>query len=83
MKVLGTITSKRQLTIPADIFDKIGLSKGDKVLIKERKGELIIKPARLLVEELAGSVDIPEKLKGKDLDEAIKESKEKYFKDRV
>ena len=82
MNYLGTITSKRQLTIPSGIFHKVGLSEGDKVLIEEKEGELRIKKASVLVENLAGSVTIPKYLKGKDVDEAIEIAKKKHFSKR-
>lgn len=82
MNFLATMTSKRQLTIPVVISKKIGLSKGDKVLIHEEKGQLIIKPAHKLIDSLAGSVTIPEKLKKIDPDQAITKAKEKYFKNK-
>lgn len=82
MKSLATITSKRQLTIPADIFNKAGLATGDKVLIEEKGGELTIKSAQSLVEELAGSVEIPERLKSKNLDKVIESAKKEYFSDK-
>jgi len=82
MNYLGTITSKRQLTIPSAIFHKVGLSEGDKVLIEEKEGELRIKKASVLVENLAGSVTIPRHLKGKDVDEAITIAKKRFFNKR-
>jgi len=82
MNFLATVTSKRQLTIPVGISKKIGLSEGDKVLVREEKGQLIISPAYKLVNQIAGSVTIPEKLKGINPDQAITKAKEKYFKNK-
>lgn len=79
MVYMATITSKRQLTIPSGLFKKIKLSEGDKVLIEEYEGNIILKPATSLVNELAGSVKIPNQLKGVDIDRAILKAKKKYF----
>ena len=37
---MATITSKRQLTIPAKIFRKLGLKEGEKVKVMEEDGSL-------------------------------------------
>lgn len=79
MSQLATITSKRQLTIPSKIFKKAGLSIGDKVMVEEDGGELRIKKALDLVEELAGSVKVPKHLRSIDTDQAIRIAKERYF----
>jgi len=83
MNSLATITSKRQLTIPSAIFKKAKLKEGDKVIIAENEGELRIKRAVDLVEELAGSVQVPDHLKGIDIDEAIRIAKEIHFGKRA
>jgi len=83
MNSLATITSKRQLTIPSAIFKKAKLKEGDKVIIAENEGELRIKRAVDLVEELAGSVQVPDHLKGIDIDEAIRIAKERHFGKRA
>lgn len=79
MNRLATITSKKQLTIPAGIFNKMGLKIGQKVLVSEDKGHLLITPAEKLVEELAGILTMPKKWKGKTLDQIIEDSKKEYF----
>lgn len=79
MTQLATITSKKQLTLPAEVFKKAGLRIGQKVIVSEENGHLLITPAEKLVEELAGSVSIPSRLKGKDMDEVIEQAKKQYF----
>ena len=80
MSQMATITSKKQLTLPAALFREAGFRVGQKVIVSEENGRLLLTPAELLVEELAGSVPVPKKWKGKSLkwikDQAIKE----YFK---
>jgi AbrB family looped-hinge helix DNA binding protein len=82
MSQLATITSKLQLTIPMSIAKKIGVKSGEKVNIMEEDGRIIITPLRQLIEELAGSIDIPKKLKGKDIDEIIHNAKDNYFRSK-
>jgi len=80
MNQVATITSKKQLTIPVAIFNKIGLRIGQKVLISEDNGRLLITPAEKLVEELAGILTMPKKWKGKTLNQVIEDSKKEYFR---
>lgn len=79
MAYSATITSKRQLTIPVKVFRSLGFEVGDRVVITEEDGALKIKRAVDLVEKLAGSVKIPDELKGVDVDEAIRIAKERRF----
>ncbi|WP_175607338.1 AbrB/MazE/SpoVT family DNA-binding domain-containing protein [Deinococcus marmoris] len=41
----GTISSKRQITIPAEAFRQLRLQPGDKVAIQVRNGQLHLIPA--------------------------------------
>ncbi|EKD57162.1 MAG: hypothetical protein ACD_57C00391G0010 [uncultured bacterium] len=79
MQYTATITSKRQLTIPSQLFKNTRLTKGDKVLMEEKQGSIVLKPATALIEELAGSVKVPKNLRGVDIDEAIMIAKKNYF----
>lgn len=79
---MATITSKRQLTVPAKIFNLANMRVGQKVVVVEDNGRVIITPAEMLVEELAGSVPIPKKWVGKDIDEIIEEAKDEYFSEK-
>ena len=79
MVQVATLTSKRQLTIPAKIFRKLRLRAGQKLIVREKKGEITLTPALNLVEDLAGSVKVPAKYKGLSADEIIDRSKKDYF----
>ena len=68
---IATITSKNQLTLPVDIVRKIGLKVGQKVIVSEEGGKVVITPAEDLVEELAGSLKMPKKWKGRSMEEII------------
>lgn len=78
----ATITSKLQFTIPMLIARKIGIKSGEKVQVSEENGKITIVPFKKLIMELAGSLSLPEKWKGKDIDFIIKESKYRYFKNK-
>jgi len=84
MTHLATITSKRQFTIPSKLFKSIGFSEGDKVIVEENNGELIVRPVMDLIDKLAGSVSVPNNLKDKDidLDKIIQKSKDQYFRNK-
>ena len=56
MSYMATITSKKQLTLPAELFRKVGFRVGQKVIVSEENGQLMLSSAEKLVEELAGSV---------------------------
>lgn len=79
MTYTATITSKRQITLPASLFSELGLKKGQKLTITKRGDELIMKSALSAIYRLMGSVKRPEKYKGMDIDEMIEKSKMEYF----
>ncbi len=82
MLKLATITSKRQLTIPSNIFKEIGLKEGEKVLIGLDEGRIYIEPARDLIENLAGSVSLPKRFKDLEIEKVIIKAKDEYFKNK-
>jgi len=82
MSYLATLTSKRQFTIPSEVFKKADFKEGEKVIVEEENGTLRIKKASALVEELAGSVKVPRRFRGMDADEIIRIAKEEYFKNK-
>ncbi len=79
MTQTATITSKRQLTIPASIFKKARLKEYQKVLVEEEAGVIKIQPTVSRVLKLSGSVKVPKRFKGKTLKQIIEISKEEYF----
>lgn len=80
---MATITSKRQFTIPVILFKKARLKVGDRVLVEEENGILKIESAIAVIERLGGSVQVPKKLRGVDIDKAIETAKHKYFGSRA
>lgn len=82
MNQSATVTSKMQFTIPMNIARKVGITSGEKVDVAEEDGRIIITPMKQLIHKLAGSVPVPEHLRGRDLDEIIEEAKEEYFREK-
>lgn len=79
MTGLATITSKRQFTIPAAAFLALNLRVGQKVVVSSGDGVLKITPAEKLVNELAGSIKVPLKLRGVPFDVALKKALKKHY----
>src|SRR3989344_2884168 len=74
MQLMGTITSKRQLTIPASIFEELGFGENQKVLVENVNGALQVKSMVNLVKELSGSLKALKEDKNKDIDEIIEDA---------
>lgn len=83
MQKVSTITSKRQLTIPSQIFQAVGLKEGQKVLIEDKDGAVVVKPASNVVERLAGSVHVPDRFRSLGIEEIIRRAKKEYRNSRV
>ena len=79
MTGMATITSKRQFTIPVDLFRKLGFQEGERVFVKEENGALKIESALVALERLGGSVKVPKRFQGMDIDQMIEKAKEEYF----
>ena len=79
MTILASITSKRQLTIPVSVFEKMGFKENSKVVLEEKKDGILLKPASNLLDDLGGSVSIPSRLKGISAEKAITEAKRTRF----
>lgn len=82
MPQLATITSKRQLTIPISLFQKLALKEGQKVIISADNGAIKIEPALALVDRLAGSLKTPARFKDLSPEEIIKKAKKEHFKQK-
>ena len=82
MQQTATITSKRQLTIPVEIFRQLGLKQGRKVIVSVENEVIKITSAVSLVEKLAGSVKVPGEFKGMLVEQIVKRAKMAYFKSK-
>ncbi len=82
MSQMSTITSKKQITLPVDAFRKAGFREGQKIIVTEENGRLILTPAEKLVEELAGSLPMPKEWEGRDINEIVEEGISEYFNEK-
>ena len=82
MQQTATITSKRQLTIPVGIFNRLGLKQGHKVIVSLEDEVIKITSASSLVKKLAGSVGIPKEFKGMPVERLVRETKTTYFRNK-
>jgi len=73
------ISSKRQITIPADIFNFLKLNEGDRLIVNIDEGKIVMEKSQKLLDEIAGSLYLPKKYKDKTLDFIIRDSKQEYF----
>jgi AbrB family looped-hinge helix DNA binding protein len=64
------VSSRGQITLPADIRKQFGIKSGEPVIIEERNGELVLKPATVLEVEMYSPEQIAEWDQQDKLDEA-------------
>lgn len=76
---LATITSKRQLTIPAKLFSELGLEAGQKLVLVKEGRRVYLETANDQLAALAGSIKTPQHLRGANLDTMIRRAKKAYF----
>lgn len=71
---LVTISSQRQITIPADMLGQLGVDKLDKLFLTIEEEKLVAKPQKgSLVDRLAGSLShlVPKSMQKISTDKAI------------
>lgn len=73
------ISSKRQVTIPVKLFDKMKLKEGDRLIFELENNTIRVNKAQHLIDELAGSVKLPEKYRRVPVDTLIKKARKKRF----
>jgi AbrB family looped-hinge helix DNA binding protein len=70
-----TVTVKGQVVIPARLRHRLGIKKGTKLYVEERKGEIILRPLnREYFQKMSGI------LKGSGLVKALKETRSEDLK---
>ncbi len=79
MTQTATITGKMQFTIPISFARKLGLAKGQKVIVSQQGSGLLIQPMQQVLANLAGSLSVPKSWEGKNIDVIISEAKKDYF----
>jgi len=73
------ISSKRQITIPVDIFNFLALNEGDRLIVNIDEGKIVMEKSQKVLDEIAGSLYLPQKYKNKPIDFIIRDSKQEYF----
>lgn len=82
MTYVATITSKRQFTIPIELFKKANLKTNQKVLVTmDKSGGFKVESLRNLVKELSGSVPLAEEYKGLSLNKMVEKARKNYYRD--
>ena len=74
------ISSKRQITIPAKIFNSLGLKKGERLVVRLDARTISMQRGLDLLDELQGSLKLPQKYKGKPESIIIQDAKHEHFK---
>ena len=75
----ATVTGKRQLTIPIEIYNYLRLKQGEKVVITAEKDHFTVQSYQSLLDSLAGSLKTPKKYQKLSPDQAIAKAKKEYF----
>lgn len=79
MQQLVKLSSKRQITIPAELFRRLNLKQNDTLLLELNDDVLEMRKAQSILDNLEGSIRMPEHYKGKDVEFIIRDAKQKYF----
>ena len=82
MNYTMTLTSKNQVTIPMDVARLWGLSRGHKLTMIVENKRATIEPSKNIVDQLYGSVKVPKKFRGMNINKAINIAKIRYFKNK-
>ncbi len=77
-----TVTSKRQITLPVQLFSELGFEKGQKLQIKRQGRELVMSLELDELHQLMGSVKRPKKYAKLGVDEMISQAKENYWSEK-
>jgi AbrB family looped-hinge helix DNA binding protein len=58
MRASLTVSSRGQITLPADVRKRLGIAAGGVVIIEERENEIALRPAAVMEIETYGDADI-------------------------
>jgi len=73
------VSSRGQITLPADLRKQFGIKSGEPVIIEERNGELVLKPATVLEVEIYN----PEQVSEWDREDQLGEAERKKIVARL
>lgn len=73
------VSSRGQITLPAGLRKRLGIAPGDVLIVEDRDGELVFKPAAVL------EVDVykDEQIADWDREDALGEDERRYILDRL
>jgi antitoxin PrlF len=74
MEMAARMTSKGQITVPKAVRDALGLESGDVVYFRVRGEDALLTKSRDFL-DLAGSIDVPAQVRGRDWDEIIEQAR--------
>ena len=80
-----TIRSRRQVTLPAEVCDELGLAIGDQLEVKVEEGLIVARPQKLAASEALNQIRRIFAEYGPSLDELLQEAekiREDIFKER-
>ena len=73
------VSTRGQITLPADIRKQFGIKSGEPVIIEDRNGELVLKPATVLAVEMYS----PKQVAEWDQQDQLSDAKRKTMLDRL
>ena len=73
------VSSRGQITLPADIRKQFGIKSGEPVIIEDRNGELVLKPATVLEVEMYS----PEQVTAWDQQDQLSDAQRKTALNRL
>lgn len=75
-EVISTVTEKGQVTIPAEVRKRLGISRGEKVAFLIEGDDVRLKPVRFTLESVFGSVPALPSRETDDFEDQIEEAME-------
>ena len=73
------VSTRGQITLPADIRKQFGIKSGEPIIIEDRNGELVLKPATVLAVEMYS----PKQVAEWDQQDQLSDAKRKAVLDRL
>lgn len=73
------VSTRGQITLPADIRKQFGIKSGEPVIIEDRNGELVLKPATVLAIEMYS----PEQVAEWDQQDQLRDAQRKAVLNRL
>lgn len=75
-EIVSTVTDKGQVTIPVEVRNRLGLSRGQKVVFQIEDDEVRLKSERFTLESVFGSVPALAGRESNDFEDQIEEAME-------